>query len=71
MAAVAQSRQAIAVVPPRALPLQRKAIDLQLSTSRWAPGDASVDAYLVSSGLSEAERAWARNEKSQLLIERG
>lgn len=69
--AVSQYRQAIAIDPPRALRLQRKVIDLQLAQSDWAPAEASIDAYLATEGLTDAERAWAKNEKAQLLIDRG
>lgn len=69
--AVSQYRQAIAIDPPRALRLQRKVIDLELATCDWAPAESSLDAYLKSDGLTDAERAWAENEKAQLLIDRG
>jgi tetratricopeptide (TPR) repeat protein len=69
--AVSQYRQAIAMDPPKGIRLQRKVIDLQLSTSDWAPAEASIDAYLGSATLTDAERAWAIGQKAQLLIDRG
>jgi tetratricopeptide (TPR) repeat protein len=69
--AVSQYRQAIAMDPPRAIRLQRKVIDLQLATSDWAPAEASLDAYLAVAEITDAERAWAKNAKAQLLIDRG
>ncbi|MEO6434268.1 MAG: tetratricopeptide repeat protein [Tepidisphaeraceae bacterium] len=69
--AVWQYRQAIAIDPSRALRLQRKVIDLQIATSDWAPAEASIDAYLGANEITDAERAWAKSLKSQLLIDRG
>src|SRR5687768_13819218 len=68
--AVSQYRSAIAIDPPRALRLTRKVIDLQIAQSQWAPAEASLDAYLAATGISDAERAWAQNQKAQLLIDR-
>ena len=69
--AAAHYRQAIAMDPPRTLRLQRKVIDLQFASADSASAEASLDAYLASDALSDAERAWAKNEKAQLLIDRG
>src|SRR6185369_3971887 len=68
--AVSQYRQAIAMDPARALRLQRKVIDLQLAQSDWAPAEASLDAYLASPQVADAERAWGQSVKAQLLIDR-
>src|SRR3954471_11797650 len=67
--AVSQYRQAIAIDPPRALRLQRKVIDLQLAQNDWAPAESSLDAYLASRDVADAERAWAKSVKAQLLID--
>src|SRR5439155_16980898 len=67
--AVSQYRQAIAVDPARSLRLQRKVIDLQLAQNDWAPAESSLDAYLDDRGITDAERAWARSVKAQLLID--
>jgi tetratricopeptide (TPR) repeat protein len=69
--AVSNYREAIAVDPARALRLQRKIIDLQISQSDWAPAEASLDGYLVARDLTATERAWGLGEKAQLLIDRG
>jgi TolA-binding protein len=68
--AVSEYRLAIALDPPKALRLQRKVIDLQLAQSDWAPAEASLDSYLASTQVADAERAWAQSVKAQLLIDR-
>ncbi len=67
--AAAQYRQAMAIEPARALRLQRKVIDLQMAAGDWTAVEASLDAYLATAGASDAERAWAENQKAQLLID--
>ena len=69
--AASEYRQAIALDPGRSLRLQRKVIDLQMAASDWVAVEASLDAYRASSGISDAERAWAENQKADLLIDRG
>ncbi len=69
--AVSQYRRAIAMDPARSLRLQRKVIDLQLAQNDWAPAESSLDAYLASSEIADAERAWALSVKAQLTIDRG
>ncbi len=69
--AASQYRQAMAIDPALSLRLQRKVTDLQTAASDWPAVEASLDAYLATTGVSDAERAWAENQKAQLLIDRG
>lgn len=64
-------RRAIAMDATRALPLQRKVIDLQLVQPDSAPAEASLEDYLRLEGLTDAERAWALGRKAELLVNRG
>ena len=63
-------RQAAAMDPDHALPLQKKVIELQLATGDLAPAQASLDRYLQSAELSDGERAWALCNRARLLIDR-
>src|SRR4051812_33576002 len=64
-------RRAIAMDATRALPLQRKVIDLQLAQADSAPAEASLEDYTRLEGLTDAERAWALSKKAELLVNRG
>lgn len=61
-------RRAIAMDAGRALGLQRKVIELQLSQPDTAPAEASIDEYLQQDGLTDAERGWATVRKAELLV---
>ncbi|HEY1628871.1 MAG TPA: tetratricopeptide repeat protein [Tepidisphaeraceae bacterium] len=69
--AVDNYRKAIAMDPAYTLWLQRKIINLQLDADDVAPAEASLDEYLKNPKLTDAERAWALGQKSQLLIDDG
>jgi tetratricopeptide (TPR) repeat protein len=64
-------RRAIAMDATRALPLQRKVIELQLAQPDTAPADASLEDYLRIDGLTDAERAWALGRRAELLVNAG
>jgi TolA-binding protein len=66
--AISEYRQAIAIDPPHALWLRRRVIALQLAQAQWAPAGESIDAYLASEQISDAERAWGCRTKAKLLI---
>ena len=63
-------RRAIAMDAGRALDLQRKVIDLQLSQADTGPAAASLDEYIKDARLADGERAWALGRKAQLLADR-
>ena len=64
-------RRASAMDPGRALSLQRKVIDLQLTLADLGPAEASLEAYLKDEKLADAERAWALGKRAQILVDRG
>lgn len=64
-------RKALALDPQHSLRLQRKIIDLQLAQDDIGPAEASLDEYLRDASLTDAERAWALGQKSQLLSDAG
>lgn len=64
-------RHAMAMDPRRSPNLQRKVIELQLTQSDLAPAEASIEEYLKDEKLADSERAWALNQKSTLLMNRG
>lgn len=64
-------RRAMALDPARALSLQRRVIELQLTLADLGPAEASLEAYLKDERLVEAERAWALGKRAQLLVDRG
>jgi tetratricopeptide (TPR) repeat protein len=64
-------RHAMAMDPRRFPNLQRKVIELQLTLPDPSVADASVEDYLKDPKLADAERAWALQQKSKLLIARG
>lgn len=64
-------RQAISLDADRALPLQRKIIDLQLAAGDIAAAEHGLAAYLKDQRLSDSEKAWALGERSQLLADAG
>lgn len=64
-------RLASAMAPDLSLSLKRKVIDLQLDQTDLGPAEASLDDYLRAVELTDAERAWALGQKSQMLIDQG
>ncbi len=64
-------RQAMAMDSDHALRLQRKVIDLQLAENDPGPAEASLEAYLKSSDLTDGERAWGMCEQAKLMVDRG
>lgn len=64
-------RRAIAIDPRRFPHLQRKVIELQLTQSDSGPAEASLDEYLKDPKLADSERAWALQQKAQVLYKRG
>ncbi len=68
--AIDQYRQAIALDPTHAQPMQRKLIELELSEDDPVNADVSLDEYLKSADLTDAERAWALDQKAGILIDR-
>jgi tetratricopeptide (TPR) repeat protein len=64
-------RRASAMDPGKALSLQRKVIDLQLTLADAGPAEASLEAYLKDERLADAERAWALGKRAQILVDRG
>lgn len=64
-------RKAMVLDTPRTLRLHRKIIDLQLAQEDFAAAESSLDEYLLDQSITDAERAWAMGEKSQLLIDAG
>jgi tetratricopeptide (TPR) repeat protein len=55
----------------RAVALQRKVIELQLAQADSGPAEASLEEYLRSEGLTDAERAWALGKRAEILTNRG
>jgi tetratricopeptide (TPR) repeat protein len=68
--ALANYRQAMTMDPSRSLPLEKKVIELQIATGELGAADASIEEYLKSKEISDAERAWALGERAQMLIDR-
>ncbi len=64
-------RQAMALDPAHSLRLQRKVIDLQLAQDDAGPAEISLDEYLKSPTLNDAERGWALGQKAQIDIDSG
>jgi tetratricopeptide (TPR) repeat protein len=69
--ALAAYRRAMSLDASHALALQRKVIDLQLAQADHSPASATLDDYLKSPGLTDAERSWAMCQKAQLLFDSG
>jgi tetratricopeptide (TPR) repeat protein len=67
--AIEHYRQAIALDPVHSLHLRRKLIDLQIAEEDNANADESLDEYLKQPELTDAERAWALNQRAGILIE--
>jgi tetratricopeptide (TPR) repeat protein len=67
--ALANYRKAIALDTDHALRLRRKVITLQIEQDDIEPADSSLEEYLKDKRLTDAERAWALNQRAQLLIE--
>jgi tetratricopeptide (TPR) repeat protein len=63
-------RQAIAMDPHQSLALRRKLIELELSNDDPANADASLEDYLKQTGLTDAESAWALDQRAGILIDR-
>jgi tetratricopeptide (TPR) repeat protein len=64
-------RRAMSLDASHALALQRKVIDLQLAQTDRSPASGTLDDYLKSPGLTDAERSWAMCQKAQLLFDGG
>lgn len=69
--AIENYRRAITLDPDKALPLERKIIDLQLAHGDDAAADLSLTEYLKDKRLTGTERAWALGERSRILVDRG
>jgi tetratricopeptide (TPR) repeat protein len=63
-------RQAVAMDPNHSLSLRRKLIDLELADDDAANADVSLEDYLKQPGLTDAERAWALDQRAGILIDR-
>jgi len=57
--------------PAKSLALQRKIISMQLESDDPATAEATIAEYLKNKSITNAERAWAIGEQSQLLISAG
>jgi tetratricopeptide (TPR) repeat protein len=64
-------RRAIAIDPSLGLGLQKKIIELQVSSGDTAAADESLETYLGDKSLAAAERAWALGERAQIAIDDG
>jgi len=64
-------RRAMMQSPDRAMRLQRKIIDLQLSTDDVAGAQASLEEYLARKEVYGSERSWALGEQAHLQIDKG
>jgi tetratricopeptide (TPR) repeat protein len=62
-------RQAIAMDAMRSPSLYRKLIDLELASDDSANADVSLEMYLKLPGLTDAERAWALDQRAGILID--
>jgi TolA-binding protein len=51
--------------------LARKVIALQMAGGEQASAERSIDQYLQGKALADADRAWALDQKAQLLAQRG
>jgi tetratricopeptide (TPR) repeat protein len=67
--AIEHYRQAIAMDVPNSLHVQRKMIQLQLDEDDTANADVSLDQYLKEAQLTDAERAWALDQRAGILID--
>ncbi|MDP9173005.1 MAG: tetratricopeptide repeat protein [Planctomycetota bacterium] len=67
--AIEHYRQSIELDPTHSLHLRRKMIELQLGEDDTANADASLDEYLKQTELTDAERAWALNQRAGVLID--
>lgn len=64
-------RRAIAMDPGKALSVQRKVIELQLTLPDTGPAEASLETYLKDDRLADAERAWGLGTRAQILVDKG
>jgi tetratricopeptide (TPR) repeat protein len=67
--AIEHYRLAIAMDSQHSLSLWRKMIELQLSADDAADADVSLDEYLRLPDISDAERAWALQQRAAILID--
>jgi tetratricopeptide (TPR) repeat protein len=67
--AIDHYRQAIAMDPTHALHLLRNLIELQISEDDTANANVSLDEYLQQPQLTDAERAWALDQRAGILID--
>ncbi|HEX4054048.1 MAG TPA: tetratricopeptide repeat protein [Tepidisphaeraceae bacterium] len=63
-------RQAIAMDATHSLSLRRKLIELELANDDPANADVSLQDYLNQPKLTDAERAWALDQRAGILIDR-
>ena len=64
-------RRAIALDGSRALPLQRKVIELQLAQGDTGAAEASLEEYQRQEGITDAERAWALGRRAEIMTNKG
>jgi tetratricopeptide (TPR) repeat protein len=69
--AISAFRLAMTVDPARALHLRKKIVEVQSASEDSAAAMASLDDYLASKDITDAEKAWGLGEKSQILADRG
>jgi tetratricopeptide (TPR) repeat protein len=69
--AVSHYRQAIVLDPAHSLHLRRKMIELELANDDAASADLALDDYLKCVDITDAERAWALDQRAGLLIDQG
>jgi tetratricopeptide (TPR) repeat protein len=62
-------RQAIAMDPHMSVALRRKVIELELGDDDTANADVSLSEYLKQPDLTDAERAWALDQRAGILID--
>ncbi len=62
-------RQAIAMDAVHSLSLYRKLIDLEVANDDPANADVTLGEYLQQPGLTDAERAWALDQRAGILID--
>jgi tetratricopeptide (TPR) repeat protein len=67
--AIEHYRLAIAMDSQHSLSLWRKMIELQISTDQEADADVALDEYLRMPEISDAERAWALQQRAAILID--
>ena len=69
--AVDAYRKAVAADPDKALPLQRKVIELLVARDEHDVAETALVGYLSDRRLSAGERAWGLGERSRILADKG